>query len=517
VSEADLPAGELVRSPSRARFGFIPLTEKINASLEKHFWRWASLFTIVFLACSIARDLRTKLWFDELFTLYLAKLASARAIIDFNDASPPLYPIIVHWLLPVIGNDALAVRLPSTLGYCLMMLCVWAFCRRRLPVAFAFATSLLTFERALYFATEGRAYGLVLGCTAGALLSWQLAAEGHRRGLTIALLAICCALMVALHDYAIFLLVPLFLGEMVRWRESGKLDVAILAAMVPAPLVLGMHALMLAGQDYGTHFWAQSSLGAIAPFYARFLLPPLIMGGLAYCVVALFAGPSPRRGETVQKANLPLHEWVATGAFVLLPAVVIVISMYTTHVFIERYILWTVIAYAVLGAAVLSAAVRGRAAVGVTLIAIAIGSIARLEVGPLIETPVLRTAEGLRQELANIGSDDAQPIVVANAHAFMELSYYLDSPLHGRIVFPLSRDLDLKYRGFDTDVRTLGPLGERGLISVKAYEDILADNKRFLLAATQADYLQQHLVAAGYRVTPIDGATMLYQVQAPDQ
>src|SRR5688572_12778554 len=146
------------RPPIRDRFGVVRLADKLNTSLEQHFWRWASAFTLLFLAASIARDLRTALWFDELFTLHLAKLASPREIIGFNDASPPLYPIIVHLLLPIVGNEALAVRLPSTLGYCAMLLCLWAFCRHRLPGAFAFAASLLTFERGLYFATEGRPY-----------------------------------------------------------------------------------------------------------------------------------------------------------------------------------------------------------------------------------------------------------------------------------------------------------------------------------------------------------------------
>ena len=514
MSEANLPADERTRAPIRDRFGLARLAEKIDASIDRYFWRWAAGFTILFLACSIVRDLRTALWFDELFTLYLARLASPLEIINFNDASPPLYPIIVHWLLPIVGNEALAVRLPATLGYCAMIVCVWAFCRRRLPAAFAFAASLLTFEGGLYFATEGRAYGLVLGCAAGALLGWQRAAQSHRRGWAIALLAVCSALMVALHYYAIFFLVALFLGEMVRWRESGRADFALWAAMAPAPLVLGLHAvLFVGGQDYQTHFWSPPSLGQIVPFYERFLLPTLVLCGLAFSVAALLPKPSAHGLET----NFQVHEWTAIAALVLLPPAVIVLSMYTTHVFVDRYLLWTVIGFSLLGAAGLSAAARGRAVVGVALIVIAIAATARLEIGPLVETPMLRTAEGMRQELDKVARDGAEPIVVANAHAFMELSYYLDQPLRERLVFPLSRDLDLQYRGFDTDALTLGPLGRRGLVPVKAYDEILAENKRFLLAATKSDYLPQHLAAAGYRVAPIQGATMLYQVQALDE
>jgi hypothetical protein len=517
LSEADLPTDEIARSPPRGRFGVGRLTDRVNASVEKHFWRWASLFTFVFFICSIARDLRTTLWFDELFTLHLAKLGSPQEIIAFNDLSPPIYPIIVHWLLPIIGNEALALRLPATVGYCAMMLCLWAFCRLRLPAAFALAAVFLTFERGLYFATEGRAYGVVLGCATGALLCWQMAAEGRRRGLALALLAFCLALMVALHYYAIFFLVPLFIAEVVRQRALGKMDFGIWVAMVPAPLVLGLHyALFVAAQDYGTNFWAQPSLGAIASFYERFLLPPLILGGLAVAVVALLAGSPTRQGPSTQKRNLPLHEWTLVAALVLLPPAVIVTAIFTMHAFFERYILWTVIGFALLGAAGLSAAVRGRAVVGMALIVIAIASMARLEIGPLLETPVLRTAEGIRQELDTMARDRSEAIVVANAHAFMELSYYLDLPLRDRLVFPLSQTLDLRYRGFDTDALTLGPLGQRAPIRVKAYDQILAENKRFLLAATEHDYLAQHLTSSGYRVTPMRGATMLYEVEAPE-
>jgi len=501
----------------RDRFGLGQLADKINASLEKHFWRWASLFTIIFLACSIARDLRTKFWFDELFTLYIAKLPSPAEIITFNDLSPPLYLILAHWLLPIVGNDALAIRLPATLGYCAMILCLMGFARRRLPAAFAFAAALLAFEPTLYYATEGRAYGVVLGCAAGALLCWQMAAEGRRKSLSIALLALCLALMVALHYYAIFFLVPLFLAELVRWRISGRIDLAMIAAMVPAPLVLGLHyGLLVSGQTYDTNFWAHASLGQIVPFYSRFLLPVLIMCGLAFCVV-LVPGSSAQQHERMQETTLPLHEWTAIAALVLMPPVVIVVSMYTTQAFIERYVLWAAIGFALLGAACLSAAVRGRAAVGVALIGITIVAIARLEIGPLFETPELRTAEAVRQELDEVARDGSEPIVVANAHMFLELSYYLNPLFRERLVFPLNRDLDLRYRGFDTDTLTLGPLGQRGLIPVKTYDEVLAENKRFLLAAGKYDYLPQHLTAAGYRVTPIREATMLYQVQAPDE
>jgi hypothetical protein len=512
LSEANLPAVGLSHSAAGDRAGVARFIATIDASLEKHFWRWAFLFTAVFLACSIARDLRTDLWFDELFTLHLAKLASPQEIVAVNDASPPLYPIIAQILLGITGNDALAVRLPATLGYSAMLLCLWAFCRRRLPPVYAFAAALLACERTQYYAIEGRAYGVVLGCAAAALLCWQMAAEGCHRTWALLLLACFASLMVALHYYAIFFLVPLAIADIVRWRAERRVDLGTWVAMLPAALVLAAHyALLVAGQDYQAHFWGTPSFEDVALFYARFLLPPLILCALAFVAARLFVRPS--RDLKERKPSLPIHEWTALAGLAVMPPVVVVVSMYTTNAFVERYILWAVIGFAVLAGAGLCTVVRGRAAAGVALVALSLAAIVRLELRPLIQLPVLRDGEEVRRELTAIETDNAEPIVVANAHVFMELTYYLGPPIRERLVYALSRELDLKYRGYDTDALSLGPLAQRTQIAIRPYEQILAVNTRFLLAATEEDYLPQHLAAVGYRVTPVGRAKTLYQVE----
>jgi hypothetical protein len=512
LSEANLPADELAYSAAHDRAGLARFVATIDASLERNFWRWAFLFTTVFLACSIARDLRTNLWFDELFTLHLAKLASPQQIIAVNDASPPLYPIIAHFLLRITATDALAVRLPATLGYCTMLLCLWAFCRRRLPATYAFAAGLLVCERTQYYAIEGRAYGAVLGCAAGALLCWQMAADGRHRTWALLFLALSSSFMVALHYYAIFFLVPLGVADLVRWRASRRVDLGTWVAMLPAALVLGLHyALLVAGQNYQAHFWGKPSFADVALFYARFLLPPLILCVLAFAAARLLVRSS--RDPLERMPKLPMHEWAALAGLAVMPPLVVLVSMYTTQAFVERYILWAVIGFALLAAACLCAVARGRAAVGVALLALSIAAIVRLELPPLIEPTVLRDGEEVRRELAAVEADSSEPIVVANAHVFMELSYYLRPPIRERLVYALSRDLDLKYRGYDTDALTLATLGQRVPLAIEPYDRILADNPRFLLAATEEDYLPRHLAAAGYRVTPVGPAKTLYQVE----
>ena len=60
----------------------IRIAEKVNTSLERHFWRWVVLFMVPFLACLIVIDIGAKMWTDELFTLYIAQQASPAEVVN---------------------------------------------------------------------------------------------------------------------------------------------------------------------------------------------------------------------------------------------------------------------------------------------------------------------------------------------------------------------------------------------------------------------------------------------------
>src|SRR5260370_32292925 len=126
------------------------MSDRIEAALERRFWLWAVVFVALFLAGAIVRDVRTPLWTDELFTLHISQQPGAaemvKAILDGSDGAPPLYAMIVRAILPVIGNEALGIRLPSTLGYCGMLICLLALFRRRFPAAYSMAAALLACE-----------------------------------------------------------------------------------------------------------------------------------------------------------------------------------------------------------------------------------------------------------------------------------------------------------------------------------------------------------------------------------
>jgi hypothetical protein len=221
----------------------------------------------------------------------------------------------------------------------------------------------------------------------------------------------------------------------------------------------------------------------------------------AIAALALFA--TSRASRNARAPGMLTHEWVAIGALALMPPVVIAVSRYTTHTFVDRYALWAVIGFAVLVAAMVNAAARRQAVVGVAVVGALLAQIALHEILFLRQPPALHDGETIRQEL-DILPDGPEPIVVANRRVFLELSYYGSPRLRGRIVCPL---------GWETAALGMAGLARHTSLRTIAYTALLQENPRFVLAGTPADPLFQRLAAAGYRATPI--ASAVYKVEAP--
>src|SRR5690349_10948228 len=109
---------------------------KVFEYLESHFrtrnsnlWIWV---IILLMGLSIASDIKLLMWMDELCTLFTARQPDVRkllqAIQDGTDVPAPLYDLLVHFLIPVVGSEALAVRLPATLGFYAMLPGLFIFC-----------------------------------------------------------------------------------------------------------------------------------------------------------------------------------------------------------------------------------------------------------------------------------------------------------------------------------------------------------------------------------------------------
>ena len=301
------------------------------------------VLTGAYLAVVIPLAARRMLWFDELFTLRAARSTDLWSWLSTGaDPNPPLMYLAARLGLAVTGSERLGPRFPAILGVWTFCVSLWVFAARRVGPAVAWLAALAPLVTdVLPYAAEGRPYGLLLGETGLALIAWQAAADGRRRG--PALIGFAAALMAALstHYYAVLLWFAFGLAELTRWLERRRPDAGTLAVMLITPLTLVAYRPLLAqARRLGGSFWARPDLMGIVRFYETFFtdsLPALV--GMAILVLIALALVGHGRVETVNARRPPAHELILAAAFLGLPVAGVLLGRLATGAFTERYAL----------------------------------------------------------------------------------------------------------------------------------------------------------------------------------
>ena len=209
---------------------------------------------------------------DEIFSLQTDRVSSLSEVLRIQrlypvSLEPPPYHVLAHVAITVFGPTAFALRLPAFLGYLLMQFCLFFFVRNlvgtgetaRRAGLLAMAVPALTWT--LYYAAEGRPYGLLLGSYAAAALCWQIAArrkESSESGRWPLLgLVLALALTLNVHFYGVLLMIAICGAELVRTLVRREFDGGILAA-----IAIGMASLaatlpyVKASGEFKKHYYA---------------------------------------------------------------------------------------------------------------------------------------------------------------------------------------------------------------------------------------------------------------------
>ncbi len=243
-------------------------------------------FAAAYLAETSVIAARKPLWNDELYTYHFTRVSSLadlwRALETGADQAPPLSYLFTRATFSMLGVGRFTIRLPEIIAFLVFCLCLYAFVKRRTNQIHGLIAMLLpTLTGAYYYASEARAYALVLAFGALALVCWQLATEGVRRRATIFGLALTLFLATSSHYYAVLLLVPLGLGELARTLIARRLDVAVWVAFAGALLPLAAFIqLVRASRNYSAAFWARPSWHDPLGFFS-FLFHTTLRGRLS--------------------------------------------------------------------------------------------------------------------------------------------------------------------------------------------------------------------------------------------
>ena len=475
----------------------------------------ALIAAVYFVSCCAASKAKP-LWYDEFFTWHISRLPAVRdiwhalAIGATNDA--PLNYILPRAAAAVLGAGPVALRLPAMAGVAVMCVCLFVYAHRRFGLVHGFLALLIPLStEVMYYAVEGRPYGVMLGCAGAAFLCWTLAAEGRRRAISLVGLALSLAAAVSTHYVAVLLWIPLAAGEIVRIRKR-QLDWPVWLAMAlgAAPLLLFL-PLIRASHQYSAHIWEGASFSAAQGTYGILLAPLSLPVVAALALVSLL--PRAERESALRVRSLPLHEVVAAVCLALLPFFGVLLGKLVTGTYVPRYAFASIIGVTVLCVAAIAGRVRFAAVLAVALCGgfwfNAVESLKGFGADPArgYRAPVMRLESGL-------------PVVVSNADLFLKLEEYGPPELRTRLYFLQDSAAALRFLGNDTGERNMRGLRQVTSLPIADYAQFVGAHRHFLVWGAfinRFDWLLQQLRSDGARVEYLRdaGDSFLFDVSMP--
>ncbi len=405
------------------------------------------------------------------------------ALKDGADFNPPLLYFVTHSLFRLAGDSAIVSRLPAMVGFYVMCFCLYRVVSNRCGPVYGLAAMVFPLlSPAYYYAAEARPYGLVLGFSGLALLSWQELAEGRRRWFFVPLFGISMLGAVQSHCYAVLLLIPFGVAEVIRAITRKRADALAVGCLVCAAASTLVYLPLLSAigryRRLPTYFFAprlSSIAEGIQGLFGLGVWPVLL-------VFVFACATGGRRANRINTGKVAPHEIACYSLLALMPLWVFAVSLATNGSFMPRYAVPAVIGLSVLLCLLVHHSTAGdRATAGVMAHVFFISWLAlsvpwpwtRAEAAPAYALPAASIAD-FRPDL---------PIVVSNALTFLESDHDLAKEAAARLVFLTDANFALAYTGtevFDKAFYTLSkwfPI--RG--TVTDYETFLAAHRRFLV------------------------------------
>lgn len=428
--------------------------ETIAGRMEagKYFYLYCLL--MLFSMVSVIRAGSRALWYDELFTYYVSHLPSMSAIWSGlkqgADLNPPFLYVATRAAFRLFGDGPVATRLPATIGFLVMSVCLFRFVSRRTNALYGLVAMVFPWiTGAARYAYEARSYGMVLGFSALALVCWQSACERPPRRWALAGLTLGITGALMSHCYAVLLFVPLGLGELVRTLRARRIDWPVwLSIGITVPLVLTYLPLLRVNNGFAFHnakFAPRSS--SLWEFCVMVLGPAVWAWLIGFAVILLPArhvADGTREKEDSPPAPIPAHEWAAAVGLISIPVCVLILALALTHIFETRYGLLAVIGFAMLFTFLAYTRTANRRVTGVLLVAVFLAG--------FLTNSFWAPPDDTTQSLAVRGLDPDQvekdvPFVIANGTLFLQVDHYAKPELASRLYLLRDPETALRYTG----------------------------------------------------------------------
>ena len=480
----------------------------------------AALALILYAAVrNVLAAASTPFGYDEILTVIVSRMAGLSAVWNALsrgvDGQPPLY-YMTERVAALLGPRAeIAYRLPSILGLCIALWCVFVLIRRRdgPSAALIFSSALLLTPLSTEHAASARPYDLVVACIAVALVCYQHA--GKR--VWAATIAVSLVTAGALHYYAVFAFVPFAVAETVRTARERVLrkPVWIALACGALPLAVCWPLLQVMKRTYGPHVWDPPSLDTAIRAYGGHAIAAVVL-----LLALAMAGTFTWGAVNNRAADDDSYQDLIVAVLLTLPLLGLLATKVTHAGYSGRYFLPTVLGVPLAGAY----AFRRTGRRGIVLIlagAILLAAIARKEaafwrgqrghLGKLV-TP----AESIAPMVTAADHEDL-PLVVSDGLDYLPLAYYASPALAKRIVAVVDEPKSIVYARSDGIDRGLTALASFYPVGVYQFGTFAPEHPQFLLYSNGSDvwdWWPRRLADDGYSLQTVasDGVRRIYLV-----
>ena len=456
--------------------------------------RWP-LFLILFSVCYwVATGLYSAwrvMWYDELFTYYISNLPTPAAIWQALAAGADLHPPAHYWFShlsqAMLGSGEFGLRVPAIAGFWVLSLCVFFFVKQRTDALHGSIAMLLLFATGAQLSRlDARPYPIVLGCSALALLCWQLSGESRRRRIALVGLALSLFVAIMSHYYALFVLPALALGEWIRLRRRGKADPAVWFALAAGASALPFLLPIIASSStFAEHFARTLSGGDLVQVYVELLggTVPLLLVGLGAMALGGVRPPSDALREVNPGPVLPPEETAACLGLLAIPIPAFLLARFVTEAWAARYVGPVVVGFCILIATTLYGRIRtshGNLVAG-ALFAVLAGWFLWQQVSLVRLSRGISYAEGQLAELGDFSSHGDLPVVMPHGSQYLPLAHYWPKPLASRLYYLTDREAALRYRHTAMGGHALTRFAQWVPLNVVPYRSFVANHPRFLV------------------------------------
>ncbi|MGC2404286.1 MAG: hypothetical protein WA510_31120 [Acidobacteriaceae bacterium] len=473
-------------------------TAKSSAESSKgDLWVVIAGLTILYVIV-VAIGNRRYIWFDELFTLDIARSTTLSELwyrVKTFDCNPPTAYLLSRFSMNIFGKTPLGLRFPSMVEFYSGSIAILLYVRRKAGVWFGAVAVLMIWAvgPTLYYAVEARAYALLFMSFAWLLLSWDTAVGTKPRGLALFGVSISTLGLIGAHVFAPFTLFAFIVAEAVRFLRRRKPDYPLWAALL-VPMLAVLLYIPLIRLYGGIVFPAFASYNTILVFFVDTFGASII----AFVILAALLMPS-RQSLEVQARRFQVEEYAILAWMFVSPILLNLVLMRRHGMFYNRYGIASQVAILAALAIFLACRLRRNSLAAYAAMVVLVLAILKDQVWHPMLYPIPQRSGVLESVQPNL------PLVIGEGQTFMEMNQREDQRFLNRVYFLKDRRASLQYShsNYFQDFEAPDVMQKAGFpftANTESYADFVRQHKKFLLLASPREWVFPRLVATGASV-----------------